>query len=66
VLADVSREFAEFRVLLNEPLHVIDGLYIGAVLGFGLVMLYILLDVAAEVSEIQKHIFLEEGVLILG
>lgn len=65
VLAHVARQLAEFGVLLDEALHVGYGFDVGVVLGLGLVLLDVLLDVAAQVAKVHVHVLLEEGVLVL-
>lgn len=65
VLAHVARELSELGVLLDEALHVGDRFDVGVVLGLGLVLLDVLLDIAAQVAKVHVHVLLEEGVLVL-
>ena len=66
VFGDVAGKLAEFRVVFNEPLHVVDGFDLGVRLGFGLVGGNVVFDGGAEVAEVLVHVGLEEGVLVGG
>lgn len=66
VFAHVTRQLPEFRVLLDETLHVGDRFDVCVIFGLGLILLDIVLDGAAQVAEVEIHVLLEEWVLILG
>ena len=66
MLADVARELPELGVFLDEALHVGYRFDVGVVLGLGLVLLHVFLDVASQVAKVHVHVLLEEWVLVLG
>jgi hypothetical protein len=65
MLAHVARQPAEFGVFLDEALHVGYRFDVGVVLRLSLVLFHVLLDVAAEIAKVEKHVLLEEGILVL-
>ena len=66
MFAHVSGQFAKLGVILHETFHVRDGIDVHGVLGLGLILLDVLFDVLAQVSEVLVHVLLEERVLVLG
>lgn len=65
MLAHIPRQLPELGVFFDEALHVGDRFDVCVVLGFGLVLLHVFLDVAAQITKIEIHVFLEKWVLVL-
>mmetsp|Transcript_64051 Transcript_64051/g.139302 ORF Transcript_64051/g.139302 Transcript_64051/m.139302 type:complete len:201 (-) Transcript_64051:541-1143(-) len=64
VLGDIAGQDPELRILVDESLHLLNGLYFGCILRVVLVLLYILLNAHAQVAEVSQAILLEERILL--
>jgi hypothetical protein len=64
MFTDIPAQPPKFRIILHKPLHIGNALNIHITLRLGLEIIHIFLDIGTEVTEIEVHVFMEEGILI--